>query len=562
MSLHTLSLFVDKSLITFQREDLRYNMHAMLQQFSAEQLAGDAARQQQLAVDHAAYFGNMLGDWRWFTPDHQMEETFNDIHQDLDNVRAAWQQLVATKQFEIIQRGYVSLAHYYLQRSSLSEGVSLVALALQQLPETRQELRAKLIVVQARLWRMQADYEAVIAAAEQAIALGAAIQNQQVVAVALFEWSVVLWLKGQFEYCRQKLDVALPLAREVKLPILEAEILRHLGLIALKQRELEGAETNFGQALSLFRQYQSLEGEAHTLNNLGMLATEREQLAEALTFFKQSGALFDKIGDRAHAARALTNQANLEWMLGDLAGAIDHAKQALPIHQQAGIQRGVAVTLAWLGVFHTGLGVLDVAQEYIEQGVALCEKIGAQHDLISVLSKQGQWALQSADYQTAYDVAQRALRLTYEHGVLVAQDSLMCICGRALYEMEQYTMAREAYRDALQLQRERGLVKRTIEPLAGLARLAFATDNLSQAIAYCHDILPILISHNNTIFDPFYADLTCYHILSAAADPRAATILHSAVDRLQEQAQKIYDDNLRRSFLEVVPTHRALLTAV
>lgn len=133
-----------------------------------------------------------------------MEKIFNEIHRDLDNRRTVWQQLVATQQFEIIQRGYVSLARYYLHRSSLSEGLSLLALALQQLPDTRQAGVARQINCRpgAAVAHASANYDAVIAAAEQAIVLGTTVQNQQVVAVALYEWNVVLWLMGQFERCR------------------------------------------------------------------------------------------------------------------------------------------------------------------------------------------------------------------------------------------------------------------------------------------------------------------------------------------------------------------------
>jgi hypothetical protein len=95
--------------------------------------------------------------------------------------------------------------------------------------------------------------------------------------------------------------------------------------------------------------------------------------------------------------------------------------------------------------------------------------------------------------------------------------------------------------------------------LAGLARIALAAGNLTQAMAYCEDILPMLASDDNAIFDPFHVDLTCYHILAAAADPRAATVQRNAVDRIQAKAQQIYDYTLRRSFLEAVPTHRTLL---
>jgi serine/threonine protein kinase len=47
-------------------------------------------------------------------------------------------------------------------------------------------------------------------------------------------------------------------------------------------------------------------------------------------------------------------------------------------------------------------------------------------------------------------------------------------------------------------------------------------------------------------------------VLQAARDPRAGEFLTTAHTLLQEQAAKITDDDLRRSFLENVPAHREI----
>jgi hypothetical protein len=45
----------------------------------------------------------------------------------------------------------------------------------------------------------------------------------------------------------------------------------------------------------------------------------------------------------------------------------------------------------------------------------------------------------------------------------------------------------------------------------------------------------------------------------ALYEPRAATLLEAAQQRLQTQAAKIEDNDQRRSFLENIPAHREIM---
>jgi hypothetical protein len=58
--------------------------------------------------------------------------------------------------------------------------------------------------------------------------------------------------------------------------------------------------------------------------------------------------------------------------------------------------------------------------------------------------------------------------------------------------------------------------------------------------------------------EPFLIYLTCFRVLEANQDPRAVAILARGHDLLQRYVDAITDDDLRRSFLERVPEHRAL----
>jgi hypothetical protein len=53
--------------------------------------------------------------------------------------------------------------------------------------------------------------------------------------------------------------------------------------------------------------------------------------------------------------------------------------------------------------------------------------------------------------------------------------------------------------------------------------------------------------------------LTCYRVLRAMGDPRASEILDAAYRLIQERADKIEDEALRRSYLENVAANREII---
>ena len=55
--------------------------------------------------------------------------------------------------------------------------------------------------------------------------------------------------------------------------------------------------------------------------------------------------------------------------------------------------------------------------------------------------------------------------------------------------------------------------------------------------------------------------LTCYQVLDAAADPRAAAWLEQAHAELLATADRVADPALRAGLLHNVPAHRAIVAA-
>jgi hypothetical protein len=117
------------------------------------------------------------------------------------------------------------------------------------------------------------------------------------------------------------------------------------------------------------------------------------------------------------------------------------------------------------------------------------------------------------------------------------------------------------YQQALALRQELGQPNLATEPLAGLARVSLVQGDLSWAQALVEEIMAYLEDHTlDGAEEPFLVYVTCYRVLRAGEDPRAQKVLDTAYYLLQDQANRIGDEKLRRSFLENVAVHREILS--
>ena len=102
-----------------------------------------------------------------------------------------------------------------------------------------------------------------------------------------------------------------------------------------------------------------------------------------------------------------------------------------------------------------------------------------------------------------------------------------------------------------------------MDDLAGLARVALAQGHTGQALAHVEEILAWLAGNSPEGMEfPVLVYLSCYQVLQAAGDAeQAKAILADGYNLLQQRANRIPDDALRRQFLQNVPFNHELLAA-
>jgi predicted ATPase len=144
--LPSLSALVDKSLLRSE-PDGRYQIHELLRQYAALQLAQSPEDVARVYDTHCAYFADFLRDrWEDLTGGRQLE-AITEIRAELGNIRAAWGWAVELTKVEEIQKSTQPLSWFYQFQSRYLEGANAFERASQSLTRLDAEEQTDLALV-------------------------------------------------------------------------------------------------------------------------------------------------------------------------------------------------------------------------------------------------------------------------------------------------------------------------------------------------------------------------------------------------------------------------------
>jgi adenylate cyclase len=381
--------------------------------------------------------------------------------------------------------------------------------------------RAEVALRRSAFANMVGDIPAALQAAERCVALAQAAGQRDLEAEGNQWWGWVLWMQG-INGARLYFERAFALARDAGLSDVEARSLAALGNAAWLEGDIEAATERYAQALPLYQAAGDRRGESTTIMNLGVVEQARGGYASARDYYGRALWLKRNLGERRGESKVLLGLGTLYTELGLYDIAADNYRQALQISREIGGRAGECEILALRAEHLNLVGAHAEAISEAEQAAGIAQEIGSRDDYARAL-------LPLADAQTAL-------------GNLDAAD--------------------DAYRQALAIWQDLDLANMMPQPRAGLARIALVRGDMPQALEYAAQITgqrPEQMPEDADELLP--VALTCYQVLQAAGDARAAALLRAAYIALQTRAARIDDPELRRSFLDRVVSHRSIVEA-
>jgi len=533
-----LQALVDKSLL---RRDVsgRYGMHGLLRQYAAEKLEKVPQEAERTGDLHCSYFAGFLRQREAHLKGRRQKEALQEIEQEIKNVRAGWDWAITHGRWQDVGRALESLYHFYAMRGRAQEGEEAFRKAAAGLesgskpgrgkPDTRrgtpgeenQEALAKLLARQGAFCYHVGFHGKARAMLQRSLAVFRRLGNQWETAFVLGVLGAIASAQAEYTEARELSEASLSFYQRMGDAFGSTRALNQLGAVARMTGRHADAGRFFEQALTLARTAQLRWMEARMLNGLGTVCGERGDWPTASQYFERALQVYRDLGDRRSEGSMLSNLGVAHSQLGDYAGALSHFEEALLICREIGFRGLEGLILVNLGLLFHHLGDDEAARRYSQQALQITQDLGERHI--------------------------QAYALTF--------------LGHALAGLGRLAEATEAYRQALALRRELNQPNLATEPLAGLARISLLREDPSQAQAYVEEIMDYLASSPlDGAEEPFLVYLTCYRVLRAGQDPRAQPLLATAYDLLQEQAARIGDEELRRSFLENVAAHREIMT--
>jgi tetratricopeptide (TPR) repeat protein len=212
-----------------------------------------------------------------------------------------------------------------------------------------------------------------------------------------------------------------------------------------------------------------------------------------------------------------------------------------------------------IGEVYRYLGDYVRAKAYYEESLDIDRKFGSPMGECHSLNFCGVTAAMQGDYGKARAYHEQALHICRKNDYRHIEGKILTDLGNALLGLGQPAEAATTFQQAVALRQELEQPPLVVESQAGLARVALAQGNLAEAHSHIEMILDYLKTKTlDGTEEPLQIYLTCYRVLQATQDDRARDILNLAYALLQEQAAKVSDEAVRRSFLENVTEHRQI----
>jgi predicted ATPase/WD40 repeat protein/DNA-binding SARP family transcriptional activator len=589
-SLPVLTNLVHKSLL--QRTEAsstsmgRYEMHELLRQFAAEQLAAAPDEGTTVAGQHSAFYLAFVTARERGLARNKPREAAAAIQAEIDNVRQAWAWAARQACMGELNGSAYSLWQFYVFRGLIAEGEQVFNLAaecvhasLQPATEAAREtgvqgayhVLSKLLAIRASLLMSQSKYDQALTSAQQAISWGQICGGIEGEALGYLVQGQALRQKGQTAEARSRLEHAASLAHRyqcINAPLeclFETEWRSYtwLASIALTQEEYSTARSYLEQGLQICQALGKLRGQVTCLSDLAHLAKVMGDYAAAQRDGEQALRLARTLGFPWGEGVSLQELGDIVRLQGDYTRAYALIEQALAIYLEVGEILGEASAVRDLAYLNLCMGNYGRAQTWfdryfqVSQAIQLppLEAFWGVWPLAVLAHNTGQVEQALAYAMQGWQMAQQLESRSYQAHALV-------ILGRMRESLPHLDEAASAYQQALTLFTALGHRHKAAEPQAGLARIALAQGDRAQAQTHVEVILYVLKEHPQAGLDePFEIYLTCYRVLTANHDPRAAPVLRTAHTLLQQYADHITDDDLRRSFFENVVVHRTLQQA-
>ncbi len=410
-SLAILAALISKSLLRRDQSG-QYEVHELLRQYAASQLARSVDDEQRSYERHCRYYGALLQDSFERLLDGQQLEVARNVEAELGNIRTAWKWAIAHEQVEFIQQAVAPFWHFCEIRSRYVEGAEMLRQSLaflidqpctEAIERSVVQNQVSLAWLYIRLGRLaeaetclaealanyerlgippvagvatdprvalgvlasiRGDYHTMIQLGEEAVRLTELYEQRWNRPFAYYLLTRAALAQGDYQQAQHYAQQASTAAQASKDHWFLAYCLIELGNVALAQDQFVAAKEHYQASYAIRQEFSDREGMALALNRLATATFRQHDYTEAQSLYLQSLELYRELNDKGGLASTLNGLAFVASGHADYKTASQYFRQALQITQDLQF----APLALWILL---GIGEMLLKNRQTERGVEL-----------------------------------------------------------------------------------------------------------------------------------------------------------------------------------------------
>ncbi len=362
----------------------RYDFHELIRQYAVVNLRNDPLENEQAHNRHADYYAVWLSEQEKKLESSSLPEALTQIGLEIDNLRHAWDWMVAHRQVSNLQRCLASLFVFHDVRNWIRQGAVLFETAVHAIQgdagaeqETGRIVLGELMVCQGHMCWHLGDLDKARTLLEAGHGLLAPYRSRTMLSEAFLYLSILEHSQGNYAVARRLGEECVSLNREQGRVTGTGYALSNLGLVCLSQGEYETAYTYLKESVQVMRSIEHARGSAITLTRLGAAALPLVKLDEAQQVLEESLEITRKLNDRWGVGNALNYLGLLAYARGDLERAESLIRESLSLFREDGDQILHASTLADLGYILSERHATREAWDAFSQALQIAMRIRA-----------------------------------------------------------------------------------------------------------------------------------------------------------------------------------------
>ncbi len=388
-SLRTLAELVSQSLLQYDHDSSRYQIHELLRQYGAEKLMTGSEDDFNTSRRHSSYYCAEVQECVSQLMSGQTKLAIDRLELDNANIRTAWDWSVTHAELELVNLAINGICAYYDWGWRANEALSICQTVLDMLlqkeegedndPILVRRLHARILYwlgyfnIYIKLTRAAEFLDQSQSKIDQLNDMGVEASEEQCMIYFYQGW--LNYELGDLKTSKARFEAALTLSKSIGLQWMVLRSLMMLGDVARTSGAPSEAKIWYGQCLAESKTQDNRWGEIRSLSSLGWAARSLMAYQEAQSFYEESLKLARTSDNPWEIAHVLESSGFLSLFLGQFNQAVELFSQSVQISKQLGMPYRTLSSRIHIGIANWLSGEFVQADSVIRESLAISQEL-------------------------------------------------------------------------------------------------------------------------------------------------------------------------------------------